>query len=129
MRFLRAFLVRDFYTETSYRVAFVVGIGGVLFRAFIFYFLSQLIGDSTAPLLQEFNGDYFSYVIIGIAFGSYFGVGLNSFARALRQAQTTGTLEALMMTPALTASKHGRRPRPLLQPQGTDGEVRENAQP
>jgi ABC-2 type transport system permease protein len=99
MRLLRAFFVRDFYTETSYRVAFLVGIIGVLFRVFVFYFLSRLIGDSATPLLSEYNGDYFSFVIIGVAFGSYFGVGLTGFTRALRLAQTTGTLEAMLMTP------------------------------
>jgi len=99
MNLLRAFLIRDFYTETSYRVSFLISIGGILFRVFIFYFLSQLVGPSAAPLLQDYNGDYFSFVIIGIAFGGYFGVGLNSFASALRQAQITGTLEAMMMTP------------------------------
>ena len=98
-RLLRAFLIRDFYTETSYRFAFLVGIGGILFRAFIFYFLAQLIGDSAAPLLADYDGDYFAFVIIGIALGGYFGVGLSGFASALRQAQTTGTLEALLMTP------------------------------
>ena len=96
---LFAFLVRDFYTEISYRVAFVTGIFGILFRVFIFFFLSLFMGDATAPLLQEYNGDYFSFVLIGIALGNYFGVGLTGFAQALRQAQTTGTLEALLMTP------------------------------
>jgi ABC-2 type transport system permease protein len=96
---LRAFLIRDYFTETSYRVTFGMGIAGILLRAFIFYFLSQLIGDSAAPLLQAYNGDYFAFVIIGLALGGYFGVGLSSFAQALRQAQTTGTLEAMMMTP------------------------------
>ncbi len=99
LHLLRAFLIRDFYTETSYRFAFLVGIGGILFRAFIFYFLAQLIGDSAAPLLADYNGDYFAFVLIGIALGGYFGVGLSGFARALRNAQTTGTLEALLMTP------------------------------
>lgn len=98
-RRLRAFLVRDFYTEVSYRVAFLVGVGGILFRAFLFYFLAQFIGDSAAPMLADYDGDYFAFVLIGIAFGSYFGVGLTGFARALRQAQTTGTLEAMLMTP------------------------------
>lgn len=97
---IRAFLRRDFYTEISYRVAFAATLGGIFFRLLIFYFLSQLIGESTASLLADYNGDYFSFVIIGIAFGSYFGVGLTSFARSLRQEQTTGTLEAMMMTPA-----------------------------
>lgn len=99
-RLLGAFLVRDFYTEISYRLAFAIGIGGILFRAFVFYFLSQLIGESATPLLQPYSDDYFSFVLIGIAFGGYFGVGLTGFARALRRAQTTGTLEAMMVTPA-----------------------------
>lgn len=99
LRLLGAFLVRDFFTETSYRFAFIGGIVGILFRTFIFYFLSQFIGESAAPLLTDYNGDYFSFVLIGLALGGYFGLGLGGFASALRQAQTTGTLEALMMTP------------------------------
>jgi ABC-2 type transport system permease protein len=99
MKLLRAFLIRDFYTETSYRVAFLVGLVGTLFRLFIFYFLSRLVGDGATAVLQEYEGDYFSFVIIGIAFGGYFGVGLTSFAQALRQSQTTGTLEAMLVTP------------------------------
>ncbi|MCA9972415.1 MAG: ABC transporter permease [Anaerolineales bacterium] len=99
MKRLRAFLVRDFYTEVSYRTGFLVGLGGILFRVFIFYFLAQLVNDSAAPLLSEYDGDYFAFLLIGIAFGSYFSTGLTGFATALRQSQTTGTLEALLMTP------------------------------
>ena len=87
LRLLSAFLVRDFFTETSYRFAFLMGLGSILFRTFIFYFLSQFIGGSTAPLLTEYNGDYFSFVLIGLALGGYFGVGLSGFASALREAQ------------------------------------------
>ena len=97
--FLCAFLLRDFYTEISYRLGFLMGIGGIFLRAVLFYFLALFIGDAAAPLLRDYNGDYFAFVLIGIAFGSYFGVGLTGFANALRQAQTTGTLEAMMMTP------------------------------
>jgi ABC-type multidrug transport system ATPase subunit/ABC-type polysaccharide/polyol phosphate export permease len=96
---LRAFLRRDFYTEISYRLSFLMGIGGIFLRALLFYFLALFIGDAAAPLLRDYNGDYFAFVLIGIAFGSYFGLGLTGFANALRQAQTTGTLEAMMMTP------------------------------
>ncbi len=96
---LLAFLVRDFYTETSYRLGFLVSLGGIFFRVFIFYFLAQLVNESAAPLLDEYNGDYFAFVLIGIAFGGYFSTGLTGFANALRQSQTTGTLEAMMMTP------------------------------
>ena len=39
-RLLRAFIVRDFFTEVSYRFSFLVSIVGVFFSAFIFFFLS-----------------------------------------------------------------------------------------
>ncbi|MCA9933008.1 MAG: ABC transporter permease [Ardenticatenaceae bacterium] len=99
MNRLLAFLIRDFHTETSYRLGFLVSIGGVFVRVFIFYFLAQLVNPSAAPLLSDYNGDYFAFVLIGIAFGGYFSTGLTGFANALRQTQTTGTLEAMMMTP------------------------------
>ena len=99
MRRLRAMFLRDLRTEASYRLAFVLQFGGLFFSVFVFYFLSDLIGDSVASQIDTRDGRYFPFVLVGLAFSSFFGVGLNSFARALRTAQTTGTLEALMMTP------------------------------
>ena len=100
LRRLRAFLVRDFQTEVSYRISFLLSLSGVFFTSVTYFFLSRLFGSSVAPFLEEYGGDYFAFAIIGVAFASYFGLGLNGFARALREAQTTGTLEAMMMTPA-----------------------------
>jgi ABC-type transport system involved in cytochrome c biogenesis permease component len=97
---LRAFLMRDFQTELSYRVSFLLNFSGVFLASVTYFFLSRLLGDSVAPLLEAYGGDYFAFAIIGVAFASYFGLGLNGFARALREAQTTGTLEAMIMTPA-----------------------------
>jgi ABC-2 type transport system permease protein len=97
---LWSFVVRDFRTETSYRLGFLTSLGGILFNTATFFFVSELIGDSARPYLAPYNSDYFSFVIIGVAFSGYFGVGLNGFARALREAQTTGMLEAMLMTPA-----------------------------
>ncbi|MBE2224154.1 MAG: ABC transporter permease [Anaerolineae bacterium] len=94
-----AFLVRDYYVETSYRLSFLFTIGGVVVRALIFFFLSEFIEAATGGLLGDYGGDYFSFVIIGIALGGYFSTGLSSFADALRQSQTTGTLEAMILTP------------------------------
>jgi ABC-2 type transport system permease protein len=99
-RLLGAFIHRDFRTESSYKTAFLLSVAGIFLRVLIFYVLSRFIGDSTSDLLADYGGDYFSFVLIGIAFGGYFGTGLTSFSRGLRQAQTTGTLEAMMMTPA-----------------------------
>jgi len=99
MRRLWAFLVRDYYVEISYRLSFLFTMGGVVVRALVFFFLSEFIEVATGGLLGDYGGDYFSFVIIGIALGGYFSTGLSSFANALRQAQTTGTLEAMILTP------------------------------
>ncbi|MEM7802357.1 MAG: ABC transporter permease [Chloroflexota bacterium] len=99
MQLLLAFLTRDYLTQTSYRTAFLFSFVGIFFRAFIFFFIAQLIGPGASPYLDEVGGDYFPFVLLGLAFNSYFGIGLNAFANSIRQAQMTGTLEAMLMTP------------------------------
>jgi ABC-2 type transport system permease protein len=94
-----AFLRRDLRLQLSYRFAFLLQIFGIFFSMLVFYFLSKLIGPSAAPYLANYGGDYFAFVLIGLAFSGYFGVGLQGFAGTIREAQTTGTLEAMLLTP------------------------------
>lgn len=94
-----AFLRRDLHSELSYRISFFLQFLNIFFSVAVFYFVARLLGDSVSTYLAPYGGDYFSFVLIGIAFGSYFGVGLSSFSRELRTAQTTGTLEAMLSTP------------------------------
>lgn len=98
-RVAAAFIKRDWYVETSYRLAFLMDLVSIFFSVAVFYFVGELIGTQALPFLEEFGGDYFAFVLVGIAFSRYFGVGISSFANNLRQAQTTGTLEAMLVTP------------------------------
>lgn len=99
-RLFLAFLSRDFRTEISYRLAFLLNLSTILFTTVTYYFVARLLGESVRPLLAPYGGDYFAFALIGVAFASYFTLGLSGFARNLRLAQTTGTLEAMLMTPA-----------------------------
>jgi ABC-2 type transport system permease protein len=99
MKRASAFLTRDLYIELSYRFSFLLQFVQVFTGAFMFYFISRLLGPAAAPGLAAYGGDYFAFAIIGVALSSYFGIGLASFAQSLRDAQTTGTLEAMLMTP------------------------------
>ena len=98
-RLIAAFLKKDFINETSYPFALILQLLSIFFSVGVFYFISRLLGSAASPYLAQYEGDYFSFVLIGIAFASYFGVGLTSFSSNLRQAQTTGTLEAMLATP------------------------------
>jgi ABC-2 type transport system permease protein len=99
LRVAKAFLRRDVRTEVSYRISFFLQFLSIFFSVAVFYFVAQLFGESINPYLEPYGGDYFSFVLIGIAFGGYFGVGLSSFSKGLRASQTTGTLEAMLSTP------------------------------
>jgi ABC-2 type transport system permease protein len=94
-----AFLVRDFHSEASYRLAFIFQFFSVFVSILAFYFVGKMFGTAATPYLKPYGGDYFAYVLLGIAFSGYFSVGLSGFSDRLRQAQTTGTLEAMLSTP------------------------------
>ncbi len=99
-RVAAAFLRRDWESEKSYRLAFMMSFGGIFFSAAVFFFIAQLIDETAAPYIGDYGGSYFAFVLIGIALQRYFSVGLYGFANAFRSAQTTGTLEAMLATPA-----------------------------
>ena len=63
-----AFIKRDFLTEISYKSSFLMNVIGIFFSAFTFFFIAKLFGKAAAPHLQEYGGDYFPFVLIGIAF-------------------------------------------------------------
>jgi ABC-2 type transport system permease protein len=93
-----AFFKRDFIKETSYRLSFILQFFGIILTILTFYFLSRLFGSVTVPYLKSYGGDYFSFVLIGIAFSGYLQVSLRSLSTTIRDAQMTGTLESLLVT-------------------------------
>jgi ABC-2 type transport system permease protein len=93
-----AFIKRDLLNESSYKLAFLMQFFGIFLSVATFYFLSRLFGATANPYLKSYGGDYFSFVLIGIAFMGYLGVSLNSLSSTIRTAQVKGTLEALLVT-------------------------------
>lgn len=94
-----AFLKRDFSQALSYRLSFLLQIGGIFFSVAIFYFLSELFGSAISPQLEAYGGNYFSFVLIGLAFTGFLGLSLSSFATSIREGQMMGTLEIMLLSP------------------------------
>ena len=62
LRKLLAFLKRDFISETSYRLAFVLQIGGLLFSLLAFFYMTKMMDPNAAGL----NGiPPFDYLLVG----------------------------------------------------------------
>ncbi len=94
-----AIIKKDFLIESSYKLAFIVNIFSVLVSISTFFFISKLFTNTITEHLQEFGVNYFGYVLLGMAFFSYTGVGLGSFSSRIRTEQLQGTLESLLLTP------------------------------
>jgi ABC-2 type transport system permease protein len=105
MSFLRtvwAFLVRDFQVQTSYRLAFLLQVVGLLVNATLWYFISRFIGGTrpSEELLAQTGGlEYFPFVLVGLMVHRFQEVSLNAYASQIRLEQTTGTLEAMLVAP------------------------------
>ena len=94
-----AFVVRDFLVARSYRIGFIMTLGGTIGSVLIFYFLSRAIGASVGASVAVYGSDYFGFVVIGIAFTQVVTVGLGAIGGSVRQGQVTGTLELMLISP------------------------------
>jgi ABC-2 type transport system permease protein len=94
-----AFIRRDFHTQASYRLAFVMRIAGILISVSIFYFISQTLGAAASPYLQSYDTDYFHFALLGVAFYPFISLSANAMAEAVREYTSTGTLEVLFLSP------------------------------
>lgn len=93
-----AFVWRDFINEASYKLSFLMQLFGILISTLTFFFISKLLGNIGVSYLRPYGGNYFSFVLIGIAFYSYLGVSMHSLSESIREGQMLGTLEALLVT-------------------------------
>jgi ABC-2 type transport system permease protein len=94
-----AFFLRDMRLAISYKVGFASEIIGAVVGVILFFFLSEFFGPALAPSLAQYGGDYFPFVIVGIAFTSYLAVGLNGISGKIRDGQLMGTLELMLISP------------------------------
>lgn len=94
-----AFLRRDFLSDASYRLAFVLQFGGLLLSVSALYFVTKMIDPSTEGL----DGiDPFPWMVLGMAFQYYFSTALYAFSARVRSEQVLGTLEAMLVSPTPT---------------------------
>ena len=90
---LYAFFKKDVINVSSYKLNFAMSFMGIFFSVISFFFVSRLIpGQAVA----DYGGDYFSFVLIGLALSNFVGLGIGSFSRIIRSMQTTGTIETVL---------------------------------
>lgn len=95
-----AFIKRDFLSEVSYRLSFLLQIIGMCMSIAAFYFFSKMVDPATEGL----DGmPPFDWMLLGGAFQLYFSTALHAFSSKVRSEQMLGTLEAMLVSPTPTS--------------------------
>lgn len=92
-----AFLRRDWLKLTSYRLAFLGQLFGVLAFVGIIFVVGNVVGD--AAKLQGGGSSYASFVLAGVMFTDVFLTSMKAFPDSIKEAQVSGTLEPMLVAP------------------------------
>lgn len=95
----RAFIKRDFLLATSYKANFAAQLLAILAKLIIFYYLVAVFEGPADAILKNYGGNYFAYVLIGLAFWDYLAASLTAFNTSMRENQMMGTLEFMLLAP------------------------------
>lgn len=96
---LGAFIKRDFLSQISYRLAFLLQVIGIFFSLLAVFFMAKMVDAGTEGLR---GARPFDYWLIGFSFQFYFSAALYGFSAKIRNEQVLGTLEALLVSPTPT---------------------------
>lgn len=89
-----AFARMYFIDDMSYPMSFVLREVGLFFPLFIYFFVGELVGDEPTV-----GGDYFTFVVIGIAVSTIVLGAVRGFGRSLQIAQDRGIFETFLVEP------------------------------
>jgi len=93
------FLRRDFQTQASYRLNFIMRLARIIIATAVFYFISQAVGTAVGSYLQSYDTDYFHFALLGVAFYPFVSLSISSLSDVVGRYQHNGTLEMLFLSP------------------------------
>lgn len=103
LRTILAFLKKDIKIFASYKLFFLLSWAEMVISVTTFYYIGELFGKSANQYLIDYKTDYFTFVLIGIALSTYLLTSLRTFSNRISEAQTTGTFEAMLVSPRSSA--------------------------
>jgi ABC-2 type transport system permease protein len=96
MRVLFGFFLKDWRIHKSYRMSFLIRISHIFFTLASFFFIGELMHPHRPLALHEYGGEYFPFVLIGLAYSRYLGLCLSGLGAMLREEQLQGTLDYIL---------------------------------
>lgn len=92
-----SFLKKDFLIAASYKLSFYLSFLIIIFTTFFFFNFSKLFSGSNNEYLQEYSGNYFLFVIIGISVMDISSLVMRSVSNEMRQSQLNSNIEQILL--------------------------------
>ncbi len=96
---LLSFLKRDLRIKLSYRFRMILSLVSILAAVFMLFFMGRMFQNGFSDYLSRYGNDYFAFALLGMCVSTFVSTGLYSLSGSVREAQTQGTLEILLVTP------------------------------
>jgi ABC-2 type transport system permease protein len=93
------FLQRDIRIQLSYLTAFILQLGGIVLAVPFFYFAAKVFEGADIGSLERYGGNFFAFILLGVAFMDYLALSLRVYNESLRESQLMGTLEIVLLSP------------------------------
>ena len=107
MREAMALVRASWLTATSYRLNMVFSVLALLVTVVPFYFVAKALQPVMAGAIRNEGQDYFGFLIVGTVAFSFLSAAVTALPGAVGSGIRSGTLEALLATPARLASVLG----------------------
>lgn len=98
MRSILALVRAAWLTATSYRLATIISLGGLLASVVPIYFIANAVQDVAAASIALEGGEYFAFVVFGTASMYILAAALSAIPSALAGSIGNGTFESLLVT-------------------------------
>jgi ABC-2 type transport system permease protein len=100
MRTILALMAASWHTMLSYRLRSLLSLASLLVTVVPLYFIAGAVEPIMGPRIAAEGGNAFGFLLVGTATLSLVAVSLDALPSAVGGGIATGTLEALLVTPA-----------------------------
>lgn len=107
MREAMALVRASWLTASSYRLNMVLSVIALLVTVVPFYFVAEALQPLMAGPIRDEGQDYFGFLIVGTVAFSFLSTAVTALPGAVGSGIRSGTLEALLATPARLPSVLG----------------------
>lgn len=96
----KVFFKRGLWYMASYRTQFILRFLNAFVWCAVFYFMGRMMGGGPSPMLEQYGGDFFSFLVLGWAMQRFISSSLHNLEDTISHEVGTGNIEFMCLSNA-----------------------------